>query len=57
MISLSSINPYMLYLKIGAIVLVVIGLFWLGWHEMSIRADLKTKSAEAALQKAVTYAD
>lgn len=54
MISLSSINPYMLYLKIGAIVLVVIGLFWLGWHEMSIRADLKAKSAEAALQKATT---
>jgi len=49
---LTQLTPYLLYIKIGAIALVVIFLFWLGWHEMSIRSDLKTRTAELALQKA-----
>jgi len=54
MISLSTLNPYLLYIKIGAVALLVAGLFWLGWHEMGIRADLKNKTAEAALNKATS---
>jgi hypothetical protein len=46
------LNPYLLYIKIGLAALAVAFLFWLGWHEMGIRADLKAKTAEAALQKA-----
>lgn len=52
MISLSSLNPYALYIKIGLAALAVAGLFWLGWHEMSIRADLAAREKEVALQKA-----
>jgi len=40
------INPYTTYIKISTAALA-----WL-WYEMSIRADLKAKTAEAALQKA-----
>jgi hypothetical protein len=56
MIGLGSIattfNPYLLYIKIALVVLLVAGLAWIGWHEKSIRADLDKYKAEAALQKA-----
>lgn len=51
MISLTSLNPYVLYIKLGLAAIVICGLVWLGWHEMGIRADLKAKTAEAQLQK------
>jgi len=54
MISLANQNPYMLYIKIGLAMAAVVFLFWLGWHEMGIRADLQIKTAEAAMQKATT---
>ena len=46
------LNPYLLYIKIALITIIVAGLAWFGWHEKSIRADLDKYKAEAALQKA-----
>ncbi len=51
MISLSSLNPYALYIKLGLAAIVIAGLVWLGWHEMGIRADLTAKTIEAQQQK------
>ncbi len=48
----TALNPYLLYIKIGVIAILVAGLAWIGWHEKSIRADLDKYKAEAALQKA-----
>ena len=48
----TALNPYLLYIKLAAVVIFVSGLAWLGWHEKSIRADLDKYKTEAALQKA-----
>lgn len=48
----TALNPYLLYIKIGMVAILVTGLAWVGWHEKSIRADLDKYKAEAALQKA-----
>ena len=48
----TTLNPYLLYLKIALVAIIVAGLAWFGWHEKSIRADLDKYKAEAALQKA-----
>jgi hypothetical protein len=56
---LDLINPYMMWIKIGAVALLVIGLCWLGWHEKSIRADLAEQKQATEAAKATTkmYAD
>ncbi|MEI7816168.1 MAG: hypothetical protein WCI45_03140 [Desulfuromonadales bacterium] len=48
----TTLNPYLLYIKIALVAIIVAGLAWFGWHEKSIRADLDKYKAEAALQKA-----
>lgn len=48
----TTLNPYLLYMKIALVAIIVAGLAWFGWHEKSIRADLDKYKAEAALQKA-----
>jgi len=50
----NKLNPYMIYIKIIVVCAVIIGLFWLGWHEMGIRADLKAKTSEADMWKETT---
>lgn len=48
----ATLKPYLLYMKIALVVILVAGLAWIGWHEKSIRADLEKYKSEAALQKA-----
>lgn len=48
------LNPYAIHIKIVLAAALVAGLFWLGWHEMGIRANLQIKTTEAALNKATT---
>jgi hypothetical protein len=47
----TAINPYLLYIKIALVALLVIGLAWLGWNEKKIRTDRDRFQTAAALQK------
>lgn len=48
----AAINPYLLYIKIILVALIVSGLAWFGWNEKKIRTERDTYKTEAALQKA-----
>lgn len=48
----AAINPYLLYIKIALVAVLVIGLAWIGWNEKAIRAEREKFRTEAALQKA-----
>jgi len=48
----TTLNPYLLYVKIAFVAMIVAGLAWFGWHEKDIRADRDKYKTEATLQKA-----
>jgi hypothetical protein len=52
MFGFSQLSPYALYIKLVLAILLIIGIIWFGWHESTIRSDLKKYQAEAELQKA-----